>query len=290
MKAFLVRGASRFPLLSFLLLTFLITWGAVFYVALGEAGRLGHKPSVLWLALFGQFGPLWAALLMTGLLAGTSGVRALLRRTLAFRMDRVVWAVILLFAPLGFLISVGGFGLLTGRGLELGRLATPQVLVGVGVGTLVGLIFGGLSEELGWRGFLLPRLQGRMSPLIAGILVGVVWSLWHLEPEHVALGLRQGWRPFWGAWAPHQGRYLLETIPFSVFMTALFNRSRGNLLAMMLVHAISNAFTAEVWSVLKPIPFSLRVWDTTLVSGLALACLWAWRRGEVQREPGTGGA
>ncbi|MBI3132854.1 MAG: CPBP family intramembrane metalloprotease [Acidobacteria bacterium] len=285
MKAFLSKWVTRFPILAFLLLTFLITWGCVLYIAAGEAGVLGHKPSILWLALVGQFGPLWAALLLIALQSGRDGLRRLLRSAINFRLDRGVWVVILLFAPAGLLFAFGGFALFNGGHLDFHQIAWPKVVGGVLVGTVIGLLFGGVSEEIGWRGYLLPRLQGRMHPVFSGIIVGVVWALWHLDPEIVATGIQKGWHPFWVEWSKYQANYLLETIPFSIFMTAVFNRTRGSLFAMMLVHSISNAFVAEVWSNWRPIPSSLRAWDTVVAYCIAFACIWAWRKWEVQSAP-----
>jgi membrane protease YdiL (CAAX protease family) len=285
MRTALAKWTARFPILAFVLLTFLITWGCVLYLAAGDAGLIGHKPSILWLALVGQFGPLWAALLLIALQSGRLGLKRLFQAVWAFRLDRTVWLVILLFAPVGFLLTYGGYVLFNGGHLDFQKILWPKLVGGVLVGTLIGLIFGGLSEEIGWRGYLLPRLQGRMHPLFAGTLVGIIWALWHLDPDVLAIAFQKGWGPFWAEWSRYQGKYLLETIPFSIFMTALFNRARGSLFAMMLVHALANAFTVEVWSNWKPIPPALRVWDVVIAYGIAFALLWAWRTWAVHITP-----
>jgi membrane protease YdiL (CAAX protease family) len=106
---------------------------------------------------------------------------------------------------------------------------------------VVGLVFGGFSEELGWRGFLLPRLQRRIGFVGAGFAIGLIWSVWHLDPEYVATGWREGWSAFWELEAHILGRYLSETIPMSLVMAWLFNRSRGSVFLMILIHASSNA-------------------------------------------------
>lgn len=279
--------AVRFPVLGFLGLTFLLTWACVVYLALGLSGRLGHVPSELWLALVGQFGPLWAALALVGLQAGGSGVKALLKGLLDFRMEGRVWAVVLLAAPAQIALACAVYRLGGGH-LDLSKVVWPQVLGGMVGGTLVGLVFGGLSEEVGWRGYLLPRLQRRWHPAVAGALVGLVWSFWHLDPDVLATLFSKGWEPFLAAWGPYQGRYLTETVPMAVFMAALFNRGGGRVLPMMVFHAQTNALVVAFWPALKPIPLGLRLTDLGVICAFALTALLVWRAVPVQRDaPGT---
>ena len=94
------------------------------------------------------------------------------------------------------------------------------------------LFGGGLNEEAGWRGFALPRLQSRFSPMIASIIVGTFWGLWHV-PLHVMDVGMYGGNP-WGA------LIRLMDIPRAILFTWLYNRTKGNLLIVMLFHAAIN--------------------------------------------------
>ncbi len=92
------------------------------------------------------------------------------------------------------------------------------------------LFAGPLNEEPGWRGFALPRLQNRYSPLVASIILGALWGLWHL-PLHL-MGVYYG-----GA----LGAVIrIQEIPRAILFTWLYNRTRGSLLVMILFHAAIN--------------------------------------------------
>lgn len=92
-------------------------------------------------------------------------------------------------------------------------------------------LYGGpLNEEPGWRGFALPRLQGRFSPLVASIILGAFWGLWHV-PLHL-MGVYPG--GVLGALIRFQ------EIPRAILFTWLYNRTKSNLLVMILFHAAIN--------------------------------------------------
>lgn len=85
-----------------------------------------------------------------------------------------------------------------------------------------------LGEEVGWRGFALPRLQARFNPLIASFVIGLFWFPWHLpmrwmNPDILPL-------VFYG----------LGFIPSSIFLTWIYNRTGGSILAVGLAHVASN--------------------------------------------------
>lgn len=96
---------------------------------------------------------------------------------------------------------------------------------------LANIFFYGFGEEVGWRGFALPRLQARRSALAAALIVGVVWALWHLPLFAFAGGLSAkgiggvlGW--------------LFSILTGSILMTFLFNQSGGSVLAVALFHGV----------------------------------------------------
>ena len=96
--------------------------------------------------------------------------------------------------------------------------------------------FNGTGEEAGWRGFALPRLQRHVSPLVAALLLSLIWVPWH-----VFLWQAEG-RPittlsFWLM------SYMIH-IPASVIICWIFNRSRGSILVAGICHAAANTITA----------------------------------------------
>ncbi len=96
---------------------------------------------------------------------------------------------------------------------------------------LYNFIYGGLSEEPGWRGFALPRLQSRFSPLGSSLILGVLWAVWHAPTR------------FGGIEAKSISDTIVEWILIvmvSVLFTWLFNRTKGSLLVTALVHPAMN--------------------------------------------------
>jgi uncharacterized protein len=274
--------ATSHPIKSFLVLTFLISWTCVFYVAAGQAGMLGHQPSILWIVFVAQFGPAYAALMLVGIRDGRRGIANLLA---GIRRVRIGWGpglVILLHfvGVLGLAIIV--HLLLGGEPLPLAEVELGRAFAVLGGAAVIGMLFGGLSEEPGWRAYLLPRLQKRWSPALASVAVGVVWGLWHLEPGIVAAGLQGGWSEFLERWAPCQSVMVPSTIALSLMMMAIYNRTRGSLFAAMLLHSMHNAFftaTAVAWGpqldpAVDPENWQIRI---LLIGSLWIVAVLVWR-------------
>ena len=85
-----------------------------------------------------------------------------------------------------------------------------------------------LGEEPGWRGFLLPRLQAKLCPFMATIILGLIWAGWHY-PAWLLLSIDA---PFWF--------FMVQVMALTFLLTWLYNRTRGNLLVCILFHASQN--------------------------------------------------
>jgi hypothetical protein len=129
--------------------------------------------------------------------------------------------------------SVGAFG-----------AAVPVMTIGV-LGVLVieflrVLFLGGpLEEELGWRGFALPRLQARRSAFSASVLLGAVWGVWHI-PLYFVSGTGQQESAGASGTEFAIGAFVVWTIGLSILFTWLFNQTHGSLIVVMLFHAAVN--------------------------------------------------
>ena len=152
------------------------------------------------------------------------------------------YAVALLLLPLA---SMAGAGLVVMLGGDLG--ASPPVLSetswsAVLIVFAVTLLFGGpLGEEIGWRGWLLPALQRRQSPLIASLIVGLVWGLWHI-PLHLR-GMYDG---DMGAGLAGIALRIASSCLLAILFTWLYNRARGGLHVVILLHTSLNN-TSVYW-------------------------------------------
>jgi len=194
--------------------------------------------ALLWLAI-----TLLPAFVVWNVVSRRLGVRALLHPLTTWRASPI-WYVAALLLPV--LISLLGLALLALLGQPLPpwpRTEPVRELLPLLVITFVAtLLYGGpLGEEAGWRGFALPRLQARHSPLVASLLLSVVWGLWHV-PLHLQ-GVYHGIFP---DGLPGILLRIVTTIPTTVLFTWFFNRTQGNLWLVVLLHTAVNN-TAGFW-------------------------------------------
>jgi len=124
-------------------------------------------------------------------------------------------------------------------------------------------ITGAMGEELGWRGFLLPRLQQRFDALTSSLIVGVVWALWHL-PLWLLPGY--GWVEF-----PYLA-FALVAISTSVLMTWVLNNTNGSLVMASIIHLMMN-YGLCVVGILGLIPSPRDYWMTASVLFVVYAVL-----------------
>lgn len=131
-----------------------------------------------------------------------------------------------------FICSIIGFNIKVFVNNSFQGFKTDSIL-GIFALFLVIVLFGGpLQEELGWRGFLLPRLQKKFHPVFSAVIVGVIWSLWHLPLFVIsATGYDNS---FLG--------YMAFTIILSIEITWIYNRTNGSLLFPILIHGIDNTY------------------------------------------------
>ena len=180
-------SGSRAPIVAFVALAFFLSWAA--WTPLVLAAAAGRPLNPLFHVL-GNFGPAAAALIVSAL-TGRHALRQVLRSLAAWRAPPAAW----LFA-LGAPAILWLVGVLLSPGEPLAAFLKAPEFPGLGFLALlvVELVAYGVGEELGWRGFLLPRLSESRSLLSAALLVAVVWEAWHLPllyalPTFRALGI-----------------------------------------------------------------------------------------------------
>lgn len=224
------RVAQRRPFTSFLVVTFSLSWGVwVGVAALGLGTSLG-----VFAVIPGAFGPPVAALWHVW---ATGGSPRRWLRTVAGVRGRRRWYAVALLLPV-LVVGVGTLALVaTGRRLIPSVL--PLRLVAFFPTVVFMALLGGGQEELGWRGFALPRLEHRTTPLTAALALGIIWAAWHLPLFYVPGASQYG-----ASFAP----YAVGVVGLSVVFTWLFNRSASVAVATVL-HGSYNASL-----VLYPLP------------------------------------
>jgi membrane protease YdiL (CAAX protease family) len=218
---------------SFFIMTYAIAW----LIWLPAILWHGEAPNLL-LVVLGACVPSAMGILFTYLTQGKAGRKDFWIRVIDLR--RIGWrwiAVIFLLFPVLHAISSLAYTLLGGTPPSLANmaktLANPGLLLQI---ILANLVISGFSEELGWRGYALDRLQGRWSALAASLILGLVHGLWHL-PLFFIPGITQG----------EMGLFSLGALVFlaggpagAVIFTWVYNHTQQSILSAVLIHFMIN--------------------------------------------------
>ena len=170
--------ARRDPVGVFFLAAYVATWAVWLPRALADRGLIDWG----WPAFLGQFwtyGPAMAALAVAAAAEGREGPRRLQRLLERWRIGWRWWALVLLVPFVVSWSTMALYQVVTGLPAPwpVGR---PGELLVFPLLLLILALTDGIGEEVGWRGFALPRLQRWAKPALASVLLGVVWAVWHL--------------------------------------------------------------------------------------------------------------
>ena len=215
------KGLQRHPLASYFPLTFSISWLGALCVAAPHLLRHESVPKLSGILMFPAMllGPLISSLLLTGAIDGKTGIRELFRQ-MKPRRGTAVWYAALAIPPLLIYLVL----------LTLRDFASPVFTPGF---FWSGICFGvpaGFVEEIGWMGFAYPRMSRRYGALIAAVILGLLWSLWHYPVID-----------YLGTATPHGAYKLRYFLAFACAMTAIrviiawiYTNTRSLLLAQLL--------------------------------------------------------
>jgi len=175
-------------------------------------------PKILYWIL-SAWSPTISAILISGLIGGWNQIKSLLKGFLKWRVG-IKWYLAAFFIMLGPLVFALIYNLFGGESPGIDpNLTIPIILYYL----LFTFLSGPLSEEAGWRGFALPRLQSRFSALISSIILGLIWAFWHLPlyfiEERLELYI-----------------FVPLVLVISILMTWVYNNSRGSLILTLIMH------------------------------------------------------
>lgn len=212
------KGNSKRQLVIFFALTYGLSWTLFF---------LGHQTGFLPITMLGIWAPSISSLILTACFYKKKGLFQLLGRFKRFKI-RWYWWLLLLLLP----ASVHFIGRSLWQVFYFGDLSPAILPISYWLGALIpSFLIAGFGEELGWRGFALPRLQRHFSPILASFILAMVHLLWHLPTYWMGQGIHNV--PF---------IYILAFIfPWTFIFNWLYNKSGGSMLFAVGFHAISNA-------------------------------------------------
>jgi membrane protease YdiL (CAAX protease family) len=223
----LTRWLKTHDLLVYFLLTFLITWSAWITVILTlpvlDTKYLGTGGMLL--EMLGMWGPALSAILVAALTRGKLGLKEIFSR-LKYRRGSARWflAAFLLWSAIWLAMTLWQ-ARVTDQALSFHWNQWTRIF-SLLISALPLLFWG--CEEIGWRGFALPRLLNRVNALIASVILGLVWGAWHLPIFIWNIKGLSSSTPFY--------IYLVYTISISVVMTWLLNHTQGSLLVAIFFH------------------------------------------------------
>jgi uncharacterized protein len=220
-----VSAVRRHPLITFFVLTYLLAW--ILWLPLVILRDTIPAPQGLILTLLGSAVPSLLAIVLTAIVLGRGSLRKLLGRLLIWRVDPR-WYLVVVLAPVALAGGMVAFNTLVG-----GPAISVNVPLLAAVITLAFSIFPGsaMGEEIGWRGYALPRLQATRSALSASLILGVIWGFYHLPLSFTGSAFRSP-----SIVIP----FVISTIALSVILAWVYNSTGGSLLLVVLLHATAN--------------------------------------------------
>lgn len=231
---------KRNSVLTYFSIVFLSSWGLIILLAGPENLPIDAEQSkellpLLYLLML--VGPSLAGLLLTGLIYGKAGLLRLKEKLLTWRKGIHWYLLAISTAPILALVILLLLSRLSPEftlGIFSSTEKTSFLLSGIFIGLMVGLF-----EEIGWSGFVVPRLRQRYNIFMTGLIVGIFWGAWHFIlfwerdsfsatlPLLILLGRLFAWLP-----------------PFRIFMVWILDRTKS-LLIVILTHA-SLVFTTTI--------------------------------------------
>jgi uncharacterized protein len=259
-------------IVGFVLLTFAFTWTAwlapAALTAPRHSGFLGPGGPIF---LLGVFAPAFVALALTAYCEGRAGVARLLARIGRWQVGARLYLFAIGYMAATKLLAALIHRVAVGAWPAFGHTPLPLMLGAILVSTWTQA-----GEEVGWRGYALPRLAAHLGLGGASMVLGVIWALWHL-PLFFLQGTGSDGQSF--------PIYLLHVTALSVAMSWLYWKARGSLLLVMLLHASVNNTTGIVPAALPnavhpmSLEGSLVAWATVGVSSVVAALLLLRMRG-----------
>jgi membrane protease YdiL (CAAX protease family) len=218
-------------LIIYFILAFTFTWSVSLPLILSRFEIINSVP--LWLHNLTAYGPFLAAFIVEGIYRGKSGIKKLCTGILKWRIGFWLFVFSAISPIFALSLAIISVYIITGKGVNWDLFGQIDNLPSLGIlgSILFCVLNSGIGEEVGWRGFALPRLQKTKSAFTSSIILGIIWSAWHLPFFfYVPYYLNWGIISF-----PAQ---MIGLIIASILFTWLYNSTKGSILAAALFHGV----------------------------------------------------
>jgi len=224
---------KKHHLLAYFILAYAITWigSLLYYFALPHNGQLPFflniPGTIVW-----YYGPCLAAIIVARVTGGKGSLRKLFSGLWNWRVGWKWYAFIVLY-PLGLHLAVSYLDWWLGGSapvfFQAEGIPEANIWLTILVLFLMQVFLRGIGEETGWRGFALPHLQSKMSPLSSSLLLGVLWALWHFHPANLST-LSSTALIF----------IFSDIVLTTIIYTWVYDHTKGSLLIAILFHTMLN--------------------------------------------------
>ena len=223
----LIHTLRRHPVPAYFVLAYALSWAC--WIPLAIAKTWGSFPYIVF-AILGNGMPSLLGIALTALVSGKNGLKELFGRLGRAHAPLIWYAVVLLLIP-ALRLAAAGIPALLGLATITVAFSGVTVLSGLGAALL---------EELGWRGFALPRMQARRPAFTASLLLGALWGAWHL-PLRIAQGV-----PLTAAGLAAFFFSVLLITAWAVLFTWVYNNTNGSLFLMVVLHAVADIAVSAI--------------------------------------------
>ena len=259
---------KRYAVLTYYVLTFVISWGGVLLVSGGPSGIPASTEEAARLLGIGVLamlvGPSVTGILMIRLVYGVAGLHDFLSRLLKWQVSVRWYAVVILATPLLLMVTLLALALTSPTFLPAIFVTEDKVSLLL-TGIMVGLA-AGIFEEIGWTGFAIPRLRQHYGVLTTGLIVGFLWGAWHYMVAFWGSGDATG-AFSWMLFLPQMLFYVGVLPAYRVLMVWVYDHTESLLMAM-LMHA---SLTGSVLFIFMPPALAglpLMTWYLVLTAAL----------------------
>ncbi len=260
----------------FFVVVFCWTW--FFWILAAALGISAQSPLGAALEVLGLLGPMLGGIGFAYFTQSRESWLEYWSRIIDPKRIRAKWyLIIFLFAPGLYAVAVlldvasGGNAALLASEKVTPFLSAPSTIFPFLLGVF---IYGPIPEELGWRGYALDRLQARWNALASSLILGAIWSVWHLPLFFIKDTLFYSQ----GAWSAWFWLFVVLVVPTAVIYTWIFNNTRRSTLAAILFHFMSNV-TAELANVTD----RTNLYSTLLWIATAIVLVGFWGAGTLTR-------
>ena len=240
----------------FVLLACAVSW------AIWAPLLIGMSPDVFSHPLYygGVLGPALAAI-VTSRLQGSASVAGLLQRATNWRIP-MRWYLLALLLPVA--VRLGAILIfIAAKGRAPIAFRSWETFLPFAV-LILPLVY---LEEVGWRGYALPQLQRRHSPLFASLLVGVIWGVWHFPLAWASVGFQRSDEP-----VAYMFRFIVTILPISCVATWLFNHASESVVIASVYHFSVNM--TESLFVMPSVVGNALLWVSMVLNTVVVFVLW----------------